>query len=59
MDKYKEITNYWNYDASYTLTSLLVLDLTMRGHQTWVGIATKIVSMENKDTCLALLSSGP
>jgi hypothetical protein len=27
MDKYKEITNDWNYDASYTLTSLPVRDL--------------------------------
>jgi hypothetical protein len=26
-DKYKEITNDWNYDASCTLTSLLVWDL--------------------------------
>jgi hypothetical protein len=27
MDKYKEITNDWNYDASCTLTSHLVWDL--------------------------------
>jgi hypothetical protein len=27
MDKYKEITNNWNYDSSCTLTSLLVWDL--------------------------------
>jgi hypothetical protein len=27
MDKYKEITNDWNYDASCTLTSLMILDL--------------------------------
>jgi hypothetical protein len=27
MDKYKEITNDWNYDASYMLASLLVWDL--------------------------------
>jgi hypothetical protein len=26
-DKYKKITNDWNYDASCTLTSLLVSDL--------------------------------
>jgi hypothetical protein len=26
-DKYKEITNNWNYDASCTLTSLPVWDL--------------------------------
>jgi hypothetical protein len=26
-DKYKEITNDWNYDASCTLTSLLLWDL--------------------------------
>jgi hypothetical protein len=26
-DKYKEITNDWNYDASCTLTSLPVWDL--------------------------------
>jgi hypothetical protein len=26
-DKYKEITNDWNYDVSYTLTSLPVSDL--------------------------------
>jgi hypothetical protein len=26
-DRYKEITNYWNYDASSTLTSLPVWDL--------------------------------
>jgi hypothetical protein len=25
-DKYKEITNNWNYDASCTVTSLLVWD---------------------------------
>jgi hypothetical protein len=25
MDKYKEVTNNWNYDASYVLTSLPVL----------------------------------
>jgi hypothetical protein len=27
VDKYKEITNNWNYDASCTLISLPVLDL--------------------------------
>jgi hypothetical protein len=27
MDKYKEITNDWNYDVSCMLTSLLVWDL--------------------------------
>jgi hypothetical protein len=27
MDKYKEMTNVWNYDASCMFTSLLVLDL--------------------------------
>jgi hypothetical protein len=27
MDKYKEIMNDWNYDASCMLTSLLVWDL--------------------------------
>jgi hypothetical protein len=27
MDRYKEITNDWNYDASCTLTSLPVWDL--------------------------------
>jgi hypothetical protein len=27
MDKHKEITSDWNYDASCTLTSLLVWDL--------------------------------
>jgi hypothetical protein len=27
VDKYKEITNDWNYDASCTLTSLPVWDL--------------------------------
>jgi hypothetical protein len=27
MDKHREITNDWNYDASCTLTSLLVWDL--------------------------------
>jgi hypothetical protein len=27
MDKYKDIMNEWNYDASSTLTSHLVLDL--------------------------------
>jgi hypothetical protein len=27
VDKYKEITNNWNYDASCTLTSLPVWDL--------------------------------
>jgi hypothetical protein len=27
MDKYKEITNDWNYDTSCTLTSLTVWDL--------------------------------
>jgi hypothetical protein len=27
MNKYKDITNDWNYDASCMLTSLLVLDL--------------------------------
>jgi hypothetical protein len=26
-DKYKELTNDWNYDASFALTSLLVSDL--------------------------------
>jgi hypothetical protein len=28
MDKYKESMNEWNYDASCTLTSLPVLDLS-------------------------------
>jgi hypothetical protein len=27
VDKYKEIAYDWNYDASYMLTSLVVLDL--------------------------------
>jgi hypothetical protein len=27
MNKYKETTNYWNYDASCMHTSLLVSDL--------------------------------
>jgi hypothetical protein len=27
MDKYKEITNDWNYDASYTHTSLPVKEI--------------------------------
>jgi hypothetical protein len=27
MDKYKEITNNWNYDASCTVTSLPIWDL--------------------------------
>jgi hypothetical protein len=27
MDKYKESTNNWNYEASFTLTSLPVWDL--------------------------------
>jgi hypothetical protein len=30
VDKYKEITNNWNYDASCTLTSLPVWDLEIK-----------------------------
>jgi hypothetical protein len=37
MDKYEEILNDWNYDASCILTSLLVLDLENFQHLTFVA----------------------
>jgi hypothetical protein len=37
MDKYKEITNDWNYDASCTLTSLPVWDLENFKHLIFVA----------------------
>jgi hypothetical protein len=35
-DKYKAITNDWNYDASYMLTSILVWDLEDFKHLVFV-----------------------
>jgi hypothetical protein len=37
VDKYKEITNDWNYDASCTLTSLPVSDLENFMHLIFVA----------------------
>jgi hypothetical protein len=37
MDKYREITNDWNYDTSCRLTSLLILDLENFKHLIFVA----------------------
>jgi hypothetical protein len=50
-DKYKEITNDWNYDASCTLTSLPVWDLA--NFSAWF-LLYRLYKLHSKDTNLLL-----
>jgi hypothetical protein len=42
-DKYKEITNDWNYDASFTLTSLPVSDLKVSERLVFVAQSAPLI----------------